>query len=193
MTDESTQITLMVTDVLESLNIRYFIGGSVASTIHGVARTTLDSDLVAEIQLPHVPLLVQRLRDEFYLSMEAIFDAIEQRSSFNLVHLESMFKVDIFIAKDRPFEQAQLENRQAYLITTDPERSAYVASAEDTILAKLEWYRLGGEISDRQWQDVIGILRVQGDRLDVSYLREVATELKVLDLLMRAIDDGSPA
>lgn len=193
MTDESTQITLMVTDVLESLNIRYFIGGSVASTIHGVARTTLVSDLVAEIQLPHVPLLVQRLRDEFYLSMEAIFDAIEQRSSFNLVHLESMFKVDIFIAKDRPFEQAQLENRQAYLITTDPERSAYVASAEDTILAKLEWYRLGGEISDRQWQDVIGILRVQGDRLDVSYLREVATELKVLDLLMRAIDDGSPA
>lgn len=193
MTDESTQITLKVTDVLESLNIRYFIGGSVASTIHGVARTTLDSDLVAEIQLPHVPLLVQRLRDEFYLSMEAIFDAIEQRSSFNLVHLESMFKVDIFIAKDRPFEQTQLENRQAYLITTDPERSAYVASAEDTILAKLEWYRLGGEISDRQWQDVIGILRVQGDRLDVSYLREVATELKVLDLLMRAIDDGSPA
>ena len=158
--DESMQITLKVVRVFDSLQIRYVIGGSLASTLHGLSRATLDSDIVADLQLQHAPLLVQQLQSEFYVSIDAIFDAVQYHSSFNLIHLESLFKVDIFVAKDRPFEQAQLENRQAYTVLQNSTETAYVASPEETILAKLEWYRLGGEISDRQWQDILGVLKM---------------------------------
>ena len=98
-----------------------------------------------------------------------------------------MFKVDIFLARGRPFDRAQWARRSEQVIATDPPRAAYVASAEDTILSKLEWYRLGGKASDWQWRDVLGVLRVQGDRLDLPYLRRWASELGVADLLQRAL------
>ncbi|MEM7539385.1 MAG: hypothetical protein AAF639_44930 [Chloroflexota bacterium] len=191
LNDESIPVTLMVVEVLESLQIRYVVGGSLASAIHGVSRSTLDSDLVADIQLQHVPLLVERLQTHFYVAMDAIFDAVQHRSSFNLIHLESMFKVDIFVAKERRFEQLQLENRQTYFIEPDSTATVYVASPEEIILAKLEWYRLGGEISDRQWQDILGVLKMQEGRLDMDYLRTTAVELNVLDLLKKALNEST--
>jgi hypothetical protein len=98
-----------------------------------------------------------------------------------------MFKVDVFVAKARAFDRSQLARRQQHLLSEQPERHAYVASAEDIVLAKLEWYRLGGETSDRQWRDVLGVLKVQGDRLDRAYMRRMAVDLTVSDLLDRAL------
>jgi len=112
---------------------------------------------------------------------------VERSSSFNVIHLETMFKVHVFVARGRPSDRAQWARRSEQVIATDPPGTAYVASAEDTILSKLECYRLGGEVSDRQWRDVLGVLRVQGDRLDLSYLRRWATELGIADLLERAL------
>lgn len=178
-------VTLLVVDALESLSIPYAIGGSFASAWHGVARATLDSDLVADLQPQHTHPFVAQLQDIFYVDETAAGNAIARRSSFNLIHLETMFKVDIFVAKQRPFDQAQLRNATRHVIATEPERSAYIASAEDTILAKLDWYRLGGEVSERQWRDVVGVATMQRDTLDWRYMQEQAATLHITDLLQR--------
>jgi len=149
MPGESTRVTLLVTQTLERLDIPYAVGGSLASSLHGVMRSTLDVDIVADMRLEHISPLVEALSKEFYADDEMLRDAIERQSSFNLIHYETAFKVDIFIQKSRPFDQMQLERRQTSVIAIDPEQSVYVTSPEDTILAKLEWYRMGGEVSDR--------------------------------------------
>ena len=187
MLSEPVAVTLLVIDALEALSVPYLIGGSLASAVHGVARATLDTDLVADLRSEHAERLVQALGDAFYVDVEAIQDAIRRRSTFSVIHLETMFKVDVFARKRRPFDQAQFERRRAHVIATDPERTAYVASAEDTVLTKLEWYRMGGEVSDRQWRDVLGVLRVQGKRLDSAYLHRWAATLGVTDLLEQAL------
>lgn len=186
MQGEATRITLLVTQTLERLGIPYAIGGSLASSVHGVMRSTLDVDIVADMRLEHIQPLVAALSREFYADDEMMRDAIERRSSFNLIHYETAFKVDIFIRKSRAFDQMQLERRQPSVIATDPEQSVYVTSPEDVILSKLEWYRMGGEVSDRQWRDILGVLKTRAGELDLDYLRRWARELNVADLLERA-------
>ncbi len=190
MHGETTRITLLVTHTLEQLGIPYAVGGSLASSLHGVMRSTLDVDIVADMKLEHIPPLVAALSKEFYADDEMMRDAIERHSSFNLIHYETAFKVDIFIRKTRAFDQMQLERRRISVIATDPEQSVYVVSPEDIILAKLEWYRLGGEVSDRQWRDVLGVLKTRAGDLDLAYLRQWAGELKVSDLLERVLSDA---
>ena len=189
MNDQSIEVTLLVTSVLEELNINYVIGGSLASALHGVARATLDSDLVAALKVTHVPLLVQRLQPAFYIFDQAIYDAIEHQSSFNLIHLESMFKVDIFVPQEREFDRAQTRSWPIVHGRCDPEQQAQFSSAKDTLLAKLAWYQMGGQVSDRQWQDVMGILRVQVGRLDRAYLQRMADSLGVTELLRHTIEE----
>jgi hypothetical protein len=98
--------------------------------------------------------------------------------------------VDVFIHKERPFDRIQFERRVEQKFTTDPEQKAFMATAEDIILVKLEWYRLGSEISDRQWRDILGVLKVQAGRLDLDYLKLWAKELNVADLLQRALKES---
>lgn len=190
MQGETVRITLLVTQTLEQIGIPYAVGGSLASSLHGVMRSTLDVDIVADMRLEHVRLLVDALSKEFYADAEMMRHAIEHHSNFNLIHYETAFKVDIFICKRRGFDQAQLERRKTSVIATAPERSIYVISPEDIILAKLEWYRLGGEVSERQWRDVLGVLKVCADELDLAYLRNWAGDLGVADLLERALQQA---
>jgi hypothetical protein len=187
---ESTRITLLVTHTFEQIGIPYAVGGSLASSLHGVMRSTLDVDIVADMRLEHIPALVAALSKEFYADDEMMKDAIHHRSSFNLIHYETAFKVDVFIRKLRAFDQMQLERRKKSVITTDPEESVYVVSPEDIILSKLEWYRMGGETSDRQWRDILGVLKTRAGELDLDYLREWAKELKVPDLLDRVLKEA---
>lgn len=144
MLPEPTAVTLRVVETLEGIGIPYLIGGSFASSVHGVARMTADVDLVVDLKFEHVGPFVQAVQTEFYVEAEAMRDAIRRHESFNLVHLATMFKVDIFVLKRRPFDEAQFQRRQRHAISNEPERHAYIATAEDNILAKLEWYRTGG-------------------------------------------------
>jgi hypothetical protein len=187
MLAEQIAVTMVVADALQVLGVTYAIGGSFASALHGVMRATMDVDLIADLRPQHAEPLVQALGDAFYADIESIRGAIRQHTSFNLIHLDTAFKVDVFVAQPREFDRSQLARRQLYVLSQDPERSAYVTSAEDIVLSKLEWYRLGGEISDRQWRDVVGVLKVQGQRLDRDYMLRMAAELKVADLLLRAL------
>jgi hypothetical protein len=159
--------------------------------VHGVARATLDADLIADLDLYHAEPFAQALEGAFYLELETIRQAIRDRSSFNLIHLTTMFKIDIFVSRRRSFDQARFARRLTQTVATDPETQAYFASAEDIILAKLEWYRSGGKVSEKQWRDILGILKIQQTRLDLAYLRRWAANLQVADLLERALQEAA--
>ncbi|HNB41118.1 MAG TPA: hypothetical protein PLG52_06440 [Anaerolineales bacterium] len=190
MQNEPIEVTLKVTGVFELLGIPYVIGGSLASTLYGMVRTTQDSDIVAEMRREHLQPFVSALQDEFYIDEEMIADSIEHQSSFNIIHRETMFKVDVFIPRPRPFLRSQLARAQRQTFTFESELSAKFASPEDTILSKLEWYRMGGEVSDRQWRDILGVLKTRAGELDLEYLKKWAGELKVGDLLKLALDEA---
>ena len=147
----------------------------------------MDADLVADIKPQQVLPLVASLEGEFHIDADMILDAIQHNSSFNLIHLESMFKVDVFLLKQRAFDLNQMQRRISQSVGDAPEERAYFSTAEDIILAKLEWFHAGGETSERQWRDILGVLDLQSDRLDFEYLRKWAAQLDIQDLLQRAI------
>ena len=187
MLSEPIAVALSVIEALEALEAPYLSGGSLASAVHGVARATMDADLLAELRPEHADPLAKALSGEFHADPASILDAIQRCSSFNVIHLATVFKVDVFVSSRRPFDGAQMARRTAHVLARDPERTAYVATAEDTVLSKLEWYRMGGEVSERQWRDVLGVLRVQAERLDRAYLTHWADALGVSDLLERVL------
>ena len=187
---EAIEVSLRVTAVLKRLGVPYLIGGSVASSIHGHFRATQDVDVVADLGPEHVAPLVAALSGDFYLDEPAIRDAIRRHSSFNVIHLATMFKADIFVAGDQPSTRRELQRRQTYLLDTDPVEELVVASPEDVVVQKLHWYRLGDHVSDRQWGDAMGVLAVRGKQLDLGYMAELADEMGVGDLLSRALREA---
>lgn len=191
MQPQPLAITQKVTAALERLGIPYFIGGSLASSVHGVIRATLDADLVADLHLEHIPGLVNTLKSEFYIDEEMIVDAVIHAGSFNLIHLESMFKVDVFILKQQPFDLTQMSRRMPVTIGDDSANPVYFSTAEDMILVKLAWFRAGGEVSERQWQDVLGMLSLQSGSLDRAYLQGWAETLGLADLLEKAVQSNA--
>jgi hypothetical protein len=183
--DTLAAITPLVAE-FEKLGVAYYIGGSIVSSVLGVPRATLDVDIVADLASKHVPLLVNALKTEYYISGPMIMDAISRRSCFNLIHLATSFKVDVFVIKNRPYDRVALSRIQKMRSELDsPSSRFFLASPEDIVLAKLEWYRLGDEISERQWSDVLGVIRVNQASLDRAYLEKWAVELGIADLLAK--------
>jgi hypothetical protein len=185
----SLAVVLDVIDILESLEIRYHLGGSFASAIHGVPRQTMDADVVVDLDAARVTPLVVGLKAEFYVDREVAVEAVSRRGSFNAIHLDSGFKVDFFVKGDGEFDEVELERSELCQLVAEPPRSAYVKTAEDTVLRKLQWYVAGGSVSDRQWRDVLGVLLTTGDDLDREYLRRWAGELGLGDVLSRALSE----
>ena len=186
---DNLRVLLEVLAAFDSLGIAYAIGGSLASGIHGITRYTSDADVSVEPFEGLESRLVARFGPDYYVSVEAIRQALRDRGTFNIINTAVGFKVDVFIRKDRPYDQSLMGRRIFAAMADAPDQPVAVVSAEDSILLKLEWYRLGGEISDRQWSDILGVMRVQGDRLDQAYLDQWARELGVNDLLNDARRD----
>lgn len=176
---------------LRTLRVLHYVGGSIASSAHGIARASIDADLVADLRPAHVTPLVVALGDAYYISEERVRDAVLRRASFNVIHLETMLKVDVFVTKGRPFDRRALERAREEPSGADEPATIPLASAEDVILAKLEWYRRGNETSTRQWTDVQGVLAASGPGLDRGYLEQGAHELSVADLLARALEEST--
>ena len=183
-------VALRVAQALDACGVRYLVGGSLASSISGEPRSTLDVDLVVALAESDVERLVAMLGDEFHADPDALRRACRDKSSANLIHLGTSTKVDLFVAGGSPLDEVQMDRRQQVRVATDPDRYLYVYTPEDILLQKLRWYRMGGEVSDRQWRDVLGIVLVQGAALDERYLREGARTLGVTDLLDRALGDA---
>lgn len=170
-----------VIDALERLGVVYMVAGSFASNLHGVPRMTQDVDLVIEVDESAVIRLVRELEVDFYVSEDAAVEAVRLRRLFNAVHLDTGFKVDLVVKKQRPFSDAELGRRIHGRLAG---RMVRFSSAEDTILSKLEWSRASG--SDRQYADAQGIIQIQSASLDWLYLERWADDLGVRDLLDRA-------
>jgi hypothetical protein len=174
--------------VLEKLNLPFLVGGSLASSIHGIYRTTADIDLVVELSRVDVQRFVAELGPDFYADADSIQELLSHSRSFNVIHKATGYKFDLFPRSRDAFQDSQFERRALENASTTAEPLLVpVASAEDTILTKLVWYRAGGQVSDRQWNDIRGIISVQGDRLDREYLHKWARYLEIDDLLERVL------
>ncbi|MDQ2920200.1 MAG: hypothetical protein M3R52_01090 [Acidobacteriota bacterium] len=180
------KVLSLVASVLEQQLITYVLVGSLASSIHGMYRSTADIDIVADVKPEQVIPLLNALQGSFYVDEHAVREAIDRRQSFNAIHLDSVFKVDIFIPKSDDFSRKQIERRELRKLAPDVEQMIYVATAEDTILAKLRWYNSGGRVSHSQWTDVVGIIGASSTRLELDYLRQWAETLGLTDLLDKA-------
>jgi hypothetical protein len=172
-------------ETLDRMEIPYAVGGSVASGVHGIPRTTMDIDLVVDMRPDQLEEFAMALHPGFYADAETIRRAVALGRAFNVIHIASAYKFDFFPLGKDEFSRTEFARRayaEVSLFGPEPIECA-VASAEDTILRTLEWYRRGGETSERQWNDVRGIIQVSGDQLDYPYLRRWAKHLRVDDLL----------
>jgi hypothetical protein len=180
---------LPVVEALVSLEVPYYVGGSIASSVTGVARATLDADLVAALRSEHAEPLAALLVPHYYVDVEMIQNAVRRSSSFNVIHLATMFKVDIFVPQNTPFARENMRRRLA-LEVPEIGRTLYICAPEDTVLHKLLWYAAGSGVSDRQWYDLQGVLRLQAHGLDLAYLQHWAVVLGIGTLLQRALDEA---
>jgi hypothetical protein len=179
-----------ITTVFASLEISYRIAGSVASSALGVMRSTLDIDIVANIHTEQVSSFIHLLREDFFVDEEFVSDAVRSGCSFNLIHRKTFLKVDIFPVKQRMYDQTAFRRKHVDQLGENPPLLVNFLTPEDVLLSKLEWFELGERTSEQQWGDILGVLRIQAENLDFTYLHYWAEQLGVKELLEQALQES---
>jgi hypothetical protein len=187
---ENEEVIERLADLLDSLGIHYAIGGSVASALYGTVRFTRDADITVQLSPSLADRLYELLQEEFYVSREAMREALRSQSSFNVIHFQTAFKIDLFIQGPSAFEGRLWDRRHMLRLNERSPRDVSVVSPEDIVLLKLRWFNMTGGTSERQWSDVLGVLGVQGKSLDFDYLTASAKELGLESLLDRAVAEA---
>ena len=183
-------VALDVAGLFERLGVSYLVAGSLASSLHGEPRSTNDVDLVVDLVPGRVAALLAELGDRYYVNPDAVREAARSGGACNLIHFATAVKVDLFVVGGDPFDAERLTHRIQAHVGPGEGDTLYVDTAEYTVLRKLEWYRRGDEVSDRQWHDVVGIVRVQRARLDWDRMAAWAPRLGITDLLERLRREG---
>jgi hypothetical protein len=180
------ELAIQIATILDELNIEYALGGSLASSLVGEPRSTIDVDMATKLDSSTIELFLNKIPDEFYIPDESVKSAIKLKSSFNLIDTKNSLKIDIFIVDNSKLDVSQIERR---ILIDIPEikKSIWVTSPEDQILRKLDWYRLSGGSLEKQIRDVIGILNINKDHLDFDFLHAQANNLGMSDLLDEVI------
>ncbi len=183
---QQSEVIKILTDILDELKIGYAIGGSIASSIYGTPRFTQDADISVQPFSSVAERFYEMLKDSFYISKEAMYQAISSHSSFNVIHFETAFKIDIFTV-NTDFERLLLTRSKKNKIEESINKAFSLVSPEDIILLKLKWYKQSDCVSERQWSDVQGVLAVQKERLDFDYLKNWAKKLELNELLQKVM------
>jgi hypothetical protein len=174
---EQPELLRHVCSLLDQLGVRYMVTGSQATIAYGEPRFTNDIDIVADLDTTTLDAFCGGFpEDEYYLSRMAAREAVERRSMFNIIHPTSGLKIDVIVPAASGYDQSRLD--RAIRMPVSKEFDAKFTTPEDIILKKLEWHEMGG--GERHLQDIAGILKVMGDRLDYHYIKEVAQKLGVL-------------
>lgn len=176
---------------LEHLEIEYLVGGSFASSAWGNPRQTRDLDVVLRLTMADADRLVRQFGDAFVVSQASIVEALESRepyARFQMLHEEELFKVDGFVFDGSPFSKSEFARKRK--ITLAPGLEAWCAGPEDIVLRKLAWYELGNRVSDRQWNDIVQVIQVQGEALDRGYILEWARSLGLTELANEAFAEA---
>lgn len=187
-TPQQAEVLKILADIFDELNIKYAIGGSVASSIFGTPRFTQDADITVQLSIPAAESLYEKVSGHFYISKEAMYQAVNSKSSFNIIHLDAVFKIDIFIPNSE-FENTLIARSHKNKIDESIAKEFSLVSPEDVILLKLKWYKMADCASDRQWSDVKGVLSVQKNKIDYDYLKIWANKLGLANLLEKAISE----
>jgi hypothetical protein len=185
---ETLLVAHTVGEALRSIGADWYVGGSVASSVHGIPRATQDADIVAALRPGHGKRLAEVLGEAFYLDADTAETAIRSLRSFNVIHLETMFKVDVFVLRRDAYGLRAMADRLVRVVSEEPPISLPVATPEDTVAHKLYWYRLANEESEKQWRDLVGVLKTLRGRLDVARLRLACSDLEVGDLVDGALE-----
>mgnify|MGYP001591525458 CR=1 FL=1 len=190
MSAEPLQILIYVSRILDDLEIPYLTGGSIASSIFGIPRATQDIDLVIDIPSSKTKGFVLAMQQKFYIDSDAVTRAVQTRSSFNAIHLETVQKIDFFICGQDDYASEEMRRRLHVAVDEAEQQKICIASPEDIILQKLLWFKMGSRISERQWNDTLGVIKVQSGRLDREYLIRWARVLDITDLVQKAFIDA---
>ena len=185
---EPLRIALEIVSLFEKNGINYMIIGSMASSLFGIPRSTQDVDFIVSLEDRQIGPLCRKLEGIFYYSESMIRDAVNRSGAFNIIHLETMFKADVFVAGKGSLSEAELKRRVPFHLKKSDSSPVYLASPEDIIVEKLVWYVKGNRISERQLNDVEGVIKIQKPNLDLEYLTVHALKRDVLDLLNQLLE-----